>query len=150
MSEKSLAKVCKRCSVEKPLTEFHKQPSGPMGRHSWCKVCANAYAKVMRVKVTTPENKFRWGLKTRYGITPETLAMMRSQQGGLCAICGGVMLHERIDHDHQTGRVRGLLCHRCNLLLAGLEDADFMRRALAYLSSTADSHANHSQSPGSA
>ena len=147
MSEESLEKQCKRCFATKGLAEFHKQPSGPMGRHSWCRPCANAYAKVTRLKVTKPEDKFRWNLKTKYGITPETLQAMREAQQGKCGICDQPMKRECIDHCHETGRVRGLLCHRCNLLLAGVEDREFRAKALAYLSSTEAFLVSRSASP---
>jgi hypothetical protein len=69
---------------------------------------------------------------------------MFSAQGGVCAICGKpeMRLHERtatpislvVDHDHETGEIRGLLCGRCNKGLGLLGDnATAIRRALAYL-----------------
>lgn len=52
---------------------------------------------------------------------------MRNGQGDCCAICratevGGNANHWHVDHDHNTGRVRGLLCHRCNMLLGYAKD----------------------------
>lgn len=70
----------------------------------------------------------------RYGITPEKYKQMLEAQGGHCACCpatepkGGRLC---IDHDHATGVVRGLLCHKCNMAL-GLVDDNFERlQALA-------------------
>ncbi len=133
MSEGSLAKVCKRCFVEKPLAEFHRQPSGPMGRHSWCKPCANTYERATRNKQTTPHQRRRWNLKTKYGLSVAEYEALLEAQAGLCAICRGTLLTPKIDHDHLTGSVRGILCHRCNLLLAGVENPSFLKRALNYL-----------------
>ena len=61
-------------------------------------------------------------LKSRYGLTPEDVDALIERQNGLCAIEGCGADANRIDHDHKTGKVRGLLCHSCNLWLAPLEE----------------------------
>lgn len=86
-----------------------------------------------RNRYETPETKRKWNLKTRYGLTPEEAAGMLAGQGGVCAICGSAPKKPRIDHDHATGKVRAILCHRCNLLIAGMDDANWLQKALAYL-----------------
>lgn len=75
-------------------------------------------------------------LKNRYGITSEEYGWMLSFQAGVCAVCktdeAGKSL--AVDHCHKTGRVRGLLCRRCNMALGAFhDDADRIRRAAAYL-----------------
>lgn len=67
------------------------------------------------------EQQRRKTLLSRYGITPEQLDQMLADQGGICAIEGCDGPAERIDHDHATGAVRGVLCHHCNVWLAPLE-----------------------------
>lgn len=58
---------------------------------------------------------------------------MLAEQGGLCAICREAPA-EHVDHDHATGRVRGLLCFNCNGALGQFRDRrDLMVRAIAYL-----------------
>jgi hypothetical protein len=126
-------KICARCYAPKPLSEFHRQPKGPMGRHSWCKPCANAAQKATRDRNYSPEQKRRWSLATRYGITPQRFDEMLAAQHGLCAICGKEPARACIDHDHATGRVRAILCHRCNIKLPAVESAEFLQAALAYL-----------------
>ena len=64
-------------------------------------------------------------LKRKFGITPEDYERRLAQQGGGCAVCGrapkpGKSLH--VDHDHETGYVRGLLCFKCNAALGQLDD----------------------------
>lgn len=130
-----MSRACRRCGVVKPLEQFHKQPRGPMGRHSWCAQCCNAYYKKRKPRATA-EQRSRWNLSRRYGLTPVQLQAWIDQQGGACAICLLPLDKPKVDHDHGTGRVRGILCHRCNLLLAGIENAAFLEKATAYLSRT--------------
>lgn len=78
------------------------------------------------------ENKHRqreWHLQKNYGITTEAYNTMVAGQHGVCAICGNqpntggnngkILL---VDHNHKTGEVRGLLCHRCNKMLSDAQD----------------------------
>lgn len=81
----------------------------------------------------TREQRTRWNLSRRYGLTPADVAKMLADQGGVCAICGEVPKKLRVDHNHKTGKVRGILCHRCNLMIAGIEESEFYERAIAYL-----------------
>ena len=76
-------------------------------------------------------------LRHRYGITEDQYAAMLTKQKGVCLICGRPPLNRRlsVDHDHRTGRVRGLLCYTCNrFLVPALEKyPDRIRRAQLYL-----------------
>lgn len=73
--------------------------------------------------------------KARYGITREDYDLMLEGQGGTCAICGSPPKANRlhVDHDHATGRVRGLLCTKCNTSLHYIELPSWLDSALAYL-----------------
>ena len=54
----------------------------------------------------------------RYGITAEEYIQMWKEQGGKCKLCGKELdAYLDIDHDHKTGKIRGLLCRGCNLML---------------------------------
>lgn len=73
-----------------------------------------------------------------YGITPEEYAALLDRQLGRCAICRADSAGGRggwhVDHDHNTGKVRGLLCHSCNLGLGHLkDDPALLRAAMEYL-----------------
>lgn len=78
-------------------------------------------------------NTFRQRL---YGVPLEVYRAKLAAQSGLCAICGGPPGKRslNVDHDHVTGRVRDLLCARCNVGIGGLQDdPDLLRKAIAYI-----------------
>lgn len=81
-------------------------------------------------------------LKRHYGVTPEQYEQMYSAQGGLCLICGGASKPGTclcIDHDHNSGKVRGLLCSECNTMLGKAKDSVvLLHRAIRYLSTDPD------------
>lgn len=76
----------------------------------------------------------------QYGLTPESFAELIAKQNGLCAICSEPLperLHRHVDHCHKTGRVRGVLCQLCNVLLGmAKENPRTLARAIAYLGGT--------------
>lgn len=82
-------------------------------------------------------------LRRNYGITAEQYAVMLEAQGGVCAICRqsetaknvkGEIRALAVDHDHETGAVRGLLCQLCNQGLGAFRDnAVFLQAAIEYL-----------------
>lgn len=70
-------------------------------------------------------------LRRKYGITAKAYAKLWQAQGGLCAICNqpevttlanGIVQSLAVDHDHATGKVRGLLCRACNTGLGLFQD----------------------------
>jgi hypothetical protein len=79
-------------------------------------------------------------LKQKYGITFSQHQEMIKAQEGKCAICGTVGIAElAIDHDHNTGRVRGLLCRRCNTGLGCFRDNPrSLKAAIEYLKRSDD------------
>ncbi len=70
----------------------------------------------------------------RHNITPEKYLLMLNSQENKCLICGEIMEHPQIDHNHKTNKIRGLLCRNCNLVL-GLtrENTATLLRAIDYL-----------------
>lgn len=139
-------KVCVACGERKSIEEFHitGKPNslGQRYRNSECKVCH--YQRTKRSRGANPEIWGRYGFKrslqARYGITVEQYEAMRLAQNNRCAICGSIPsgrgpqgnLH--VDHDHETGQVRGLLCGRCNTGLGQFRhDSRFLQKAAEYL-----------------
>ena len=137
-------KECKSCRELKPLDSFGNPPSRRhTNGHPYCKPCMNSYARKWRAnnKVKAQEKDRRTNFKRRYGITVEDYTQMLEQQGGACAVCGTDTLgtrtkHFSVDHCHDTSKVRGLLCDKCNrglgmlgdTLEAVLKAADYLRR----------------------
>ena len=82
-----------------------------------------------------PEMDWRYSIKSRYGISVEDYERLFLQQDGRCAICLIPFSGKaHIDHDHETGVVRGLLCRPCNVGLGHFGDSvEGLMRAVAYL-----------------
>lgn len=86
-------------------------------------------------ETTADQRKAAW-LRTEYGLSWDAYLAMVAAQCGLCAICsksrGRRPLH--VDHDHVTGKVRALLCYKCNSGIGNLnDDPNLMEKAAAYL-----------------
>jgi 5-methylcytosine-specific restriction endonuclease McrA len=84
------------------------------------------------------EQKVRYGLKKRYGLTLEMYAALSESQDHRCAICRVPGLETKskklhVDHSHQTGKVRGLLCAKCNVALGVLENTALVEKGQVYL-----------------
>jgi len=99
---------------------------------------ATKYAKENPKKVAL--NKRKAFLRFKYNISLEDYQDLFDKQGGLCAICE--TFQERyldIDHDHYTGKIRGLLCRACNIGIGHLQDSPaVVEAALRYLERTPD------------
>lgn len=84
-----------------------------------------------------PEYERHRNLWRKYRIRPATYAIMLKAQGGLCGICNEPPTEGKnlvVDHDHATGKVRGLLCNTCNIGLGGFKDTvGFLYAAVRYL-----------------
>lgn len=132
--------ICYICKEEKPPELMY--------RNGRCKPCSAAYRlahqqgeyKERMMARRTPEYYRKVNLKSAWGMSPEDFAARLEKQGGKCAICdtttpgGKGAFH--IDHDHSTGKIRGLLCHRCNVGLGQFQDnIDRLERAKEYLKS---------------
>lgn len=101
--------------------------------------CESKRGRPVAVRASTGEVNYssldgpaRW-MWDKYKISPDRYAQMWIDQDGDCAICGE---HRElvVDHCHDTGRVRGLLCHRCNVALGWMNDQpENLRRAASYL-----------------
>ena len=129
-------KPCTKCGTHKHLDDFHRSSSASDGKASWCKKCVNSIRRDNRKKTYTPENKRKWQIKTRYGMTVAEVDAMHAAQSGSCAVCKKPISKFHIDHDHNAGKVRGLLCHRCNVMIGGWDDKEWLEAAMRYMGVT--------------
>lgn len=131
-------KRCPDCKKILSVKEFVKDKYTKSGLKGYCKKCANK--KRVNWQRNNPE-KFvvsarKAYLKSQYNLTLAQYDKMLDGQNGVCAICGGI--NDRgyrlaVDHNHETGKIRGLLCSKCNLGLPILEDKDWRFLAEKYL-----------------
>lgn len=155
-------KVCTHCNIDKPEGSFYKNDKNRLD--SWCKQCRSIVncnrkkdrrlrdpdwaredrERSARFRKLHPE-KSKYAvrnatLKKKYGIGIKEYEELLAAQNNKCAICGSETakiswsprLH--VDHCHETGRIRGLLCQACNTVLGKMnESPSLLRKAAAYL-----------------
>jgi hypothetical protein len=140
-------KVCVDCKVEYPTESFEvnnkyhtKTGKTTYHRRNQCKKCRLRYRRERHAKIAhLPEVKYKkrmQGLRERYGISAEQYLEIAEKQENLCAICGNPPGSQAlsVDHDHETGEIRALLCAGCNLGLGWFRDnIEVMRQAIEYL-----------------
>jgi len=124
---------CSQCKTFQRASDFYVNDWRATGRASRCKSCFrdNYYADRKRIK-------FQRIFKA-FGITETRYFEILEAQGGACAICRQPEKSIRfkylaVDHCHKTGKIRGLLCHRCNKSLGSLLDSiESLENAIEYL-----------------
>ena len=143
-------KCCGKCKLYKDESEFHRGAQNPDGLQYDCKACRSEAAKfryltnLNRIKQSTSEWKSKNLSKIqarrrfkKYSMLPGQFAQILDLQGGRCAICKTEMANPHIDHNHQTGEIRGLLCKNCNWLLGhAKESVEILLGAVTYLRKT--------------
>ena len=129
---------CSECGQFKLWSEFHKRHDLSTGYASACKNCRK---KRTRRDMDNGSIRNR-ELRHKYGIGLAEYEALVKKQGDTCAICGtadkgmarGRIRYWSVDHDHETGEIRGLLCQKCNAVL-GLanDDIEVLRAMILYL-----------------
>jgi len=145
---------CRVCRNKESLAYHHAHPDRARAKvKEWDN--ANPGIRAARSKEwyrTHPEAKKKWRtdnpdsakrqdraskLKSAYGLTIADFDRMLASQGGVCAVCSGPPNGRgayHVDHDHDTGKIRGLLCHSCNIALGLVRDSqDHLAKLMAYL-----------------
>ena len=120
-----MLKTCTKCKIEKlaDLKYFRKNKLLKSGLDSWCRDCANEYRNNLR-KLHPPKE---WGIPES-----ELERFVEAKASEECIICE--LPAEVVDHDHVTKRIRGSLCHRCNMGLGHFRDnPELLELAAMYL-----------------
>lgn len=132
---KIIERKCTCCGETKPLDAFPPNKGMILGVGSNCRVCANAITRKWQRVNRGHIQDLR--LQRVFGITLDVYNLLLERQGGVCAICGAAKRGDRnlvVDHDHDTGSVRGLLCGRCNMGIGLLDNSvEHLRAAADYL-----------------
>jgi hypothetical protein len=119
---------CPECSRVPPFSESGHEAASKTGRTSYLKPCHNAAGR--RAKELAGGER-TYHLRRRYGVTARKADAMLEAQGGLCAICRAAPA-EHVDHDHDTGAVRALLCFDCNGGPGQFKDDPFLLQLAAF------------------
>jgi hypothetical protein len=141
-------KRCPTCKMVKALKDdFFTSKNSNGGYASHCKDCSRILSKKLS---DTPEQKEKSKkrykknkkklrntfLKRKFGITLEVYNKILKEQKGVCAVCGRKEKNKSlaVDHDHKTGKIRGLLCGRCNPALGFLQESPkLIKKILEYI-----------------
>lgn len=130
---------CKACDSLRHRQNYEKDPNYFKRRSASFRklnpeACRLSAARWREKNPVSPEVMRAKQLKRRYGMTLETFASLAKQQNGVCAICGNGPNKLYVDHDHKTGKVRGLLCRNCNTGLGCFFDvSDLLEKAATYI-----------------
>lgn len=128
-------RTCPTCGIEQPIANFYTQKRQ-------CRVCIRDHQR--RFRAERPDYHHGRNLKQRYGISVDEYETIIANQNNACAICE-VEIPDKleykgkrrsvVDHNHETGEVRGILCLKCNLVLGhARENTHTLYRAIVYLS----------------
>ena len=130
-------KICSLCKEEKSLEEFGKHKITKDGYRNKCLKCNNQESSSWHQR--NPAKAKNYNLNRYYGIGLSEYNLMFAAQDGACAIC---KMHQSeqnhalsVDHNHDTGEIRGLLCNNCNRAVGLLKDnIETLQAAISYLS----------------
>jgi len=130
---------CSICGTFKPWSDFHRRRDISTGRMSACKVCIKRKSRNDKEQGRIRNAE----LKRKYNIGLNEYLEMFNEQDGKCLICGAnestvrgesTTLSLSVDHNHDTGKIRGLLCQKCNSLIGmAKDDVGILARAIRYL-----------------
>lgn len=117
-------KNCITCGEQKPLSEFQKRKDVKCGYRNQCNTCRSKYNSTRHRKI-------------KYSITQNGFDSILKIQNNCCDICKNILVKGQgthIDHDHTTGKIRGILCNPCNRALGYFKDStEILKSAILYL-----------------
>jgi hypothetical protein len=130
-------KICKSCGKNKQLKSYYVSYQGVNGPvyAVECKECSKKRTTARHRKL--PEKQYEYSIKYKYGISMEEYFKILDSQGNVCAICKKDNRFKKrfhLDHNHETNKVRGILCQTCNVGIGKFQDnIEFLEAAIKYL-----------------
>ena len=134
-------KYCPSCQRVLPVTSFVRNRSAASGVGSYCRPCQAAKAAESLKRVHGSARHYH--LRRRYGLGADDVLCLLEAQNSQCLICRRPITAKtaHVDHDHATGKVRGILCFRCNSGMGQFaDDPEVLVRAARYLLTAAEEH----------
>jgi hypothetical protein len=131
---------CNKCNEYKPVSNFFKEASSKRGYRYACKDCEAPRFKTYRAEnqEKISATRLKWNRTKAYNFPPELFNKRFDEQGNACAICKSQNAGGRgafhADHDHDSSKPRGVLCHNCNVALGNFKDnPEILQAAIEYL-----------------
>ncbi len=133
---------CGTCKRKKFTKYFSKENKTKRGYQRNCKTCCQKNKKFwwnLKTKIQKVKYIFVHNLQRSYGLTTVEYSKLLKSQNGVCAICKKKETRKKIkrlavDHNHETGKIRGLLCNNCNNGLGRFgDDPKILKSAVKYL-----------------
>lgn len=128
-------KICPGCKKGLSREKFGKDQSRKDGLHRVCRGCVSERGN--RRYHENPRKRRNFNLLRDYGITLAEFEEMIRRQDDKCAICEDPLpagRNSHLDHNHQTGKIRGILCAHCNRSLGGFKECPRrLQAAIDYL-----------------
>ena len=129
--------ICTKCNIPKKNSEYPKKTGDRRLRKysSICKLCnKDRWKKYIR----SPKESKEYKLKYFFNLSYNDWELLKIKQNNSCAICNKsqdtLTKTMAVDHDHNTGKIRGLLCDSCNLGLGKFQDnIEILENALKYM-----------------
>jgi DNA-directed RNA polymerase subunit RPC12/RpoP len=147
MLSSNIMKKCTLCSESKTLDDFYINRNSEDGHQTLCKSCSKRQStawrnqnKLAAKKISThylTHNKDRIRdneLQRKYNVSLQEVLRIFTEQDNRCGICKKEITLYHVDHDHATGKFRGVLCPNCNHLLGHAKDnIDILQNSIDYL-----------------
>jgi hypothetical protein len=132
----TLFRVCPKCKEQKPLSGFNRSKRRSNGHCYRCRVCDHKHRSEWGKE--NPDRRRVHQRKVVFGISGSEWDFLFQAQGRRCAICQSTTTGSKrswhTDHDEATGKVRGILCHYCNIGIGVLKhDREILTAAIKYL-----------------
>lgn len=145
MVKKVVDRNCRICLMTKPLEQFYERNyKGKISYRTECKDCirektknyfrSNYHHNLEKKRIAYRYNHKFKNIKDQYGLTKDEYFEILDKTNGLCPICNRKINKPNVDHCHNTGVIRGIICFQCNLGMGNFnDDIERLKNAIKYL-----------------